>query len=125
MINHVRLIEQKKPVICVEKQRLNNTETDDFSLCGDETEVIGTAILNKGFYEILLLSCNHIDKSIEIIDDNCNTSSVVTSTSDKPEDAIQCSSTTNIYSQLCVDRDIVFYSKLLCLQFIHHSTKSV
>ena len=72
----------KMPVICVETQRLNNTENDDFSFRGYKTEVIGTDILNKEFYEMLLLSCNHIDKTIQIIDDNCDTSLVDTSTSE-------------------------------------------
>ena len=36
----------KLPVCCVQTQRLNNVETDDFSFSRNETEVIGTAVLN-------------------------------------------------------------------------------
>ena len=44
------------PACCVHTRMLNTVENDDYSICGDENEVIGTVLLNKEFYEILVIS---------------------------------------------------------------------
>ena len=66
----------KLHVCCVQTQRLNHVETDNFSFCGDEIEVIGMAVLNKESYEILVLYCRNIDNSLEKIDNNGAISSI-------------------------------------------------
>ena len=67
------LDKDKLHVCCVQTQRLNHVETEGFSFCGDKTEVIGTAVLNKEFYEMLVLACRNIEKKV---DDNGNISSI-------------------------------------------------
>ena len=51
------------------KHESYNSEKWRFSLSGGKTEFIGTATLNKEFYEILVISCKKIDNCVEEIDD--------------------------------------------------------
>ena len=46
------------PVWYVQTRRLNPVKNDDHSFCGDENKVVGTTVLNKEFYEMLVISCN-------------------------------------------------------------------
>ena len=111
----------KLPVCCVQTQMLNQDETDNFSFCGHETEVIGIAVLNKKICDLLVLSCRDIENSYEKVDDNDNISSnekIVTIeqnsfNSDQSHDNKEGTSIINIHSYLCVNCDIDYFQKII------------
>ena len=96
-------------------------ETDDFSFCGHETEVIGTAVLNKEFYEMLVLSCNNSHNCSEKVDNNGTISSnekLITidktcDNFDKSEENEEGTSIININPHICIDSDMDFFEKVI------------
>lgn len=111
----------KLPVCCVQTRRLDTVDNDDFSLCGDETEVIGTAVLNQEFYEMLQISCKKTDNS----DDQINESSTVLSvensltietksiTSIESDNDKEATSIINVNQQICIDCDMDSFPKII------------
>ena len=111
----------KLPVCCVQTRRHDNVENDDFSLCGDQTEVIGTAVLNQEFYEMLLISCKMIDESDDQNNESSTVSSIENSLSIETKSIIsvqsdnekEVTSIINVNQQICLDCDMDSFKKII------------